>query len=88
MLLFSKWISDNNGLTIDWWRHVLERIDPADYLAMNYFDKLAQSCMAILIDDGTANMSDFVVNAEAANCRVHDAGQRSQERCRRDCCNS
>jgi nitrile hydratase beta subunit len=62
MLMFSKWRRDNNGWTLDWWRHVLERIDPADYLAMNYFDKWAQSCMAVLIDDGTANMSDFVGN--------------------------
>jgi nitrile hydratase subunit beta len=61
-LMISKWRRDNNGWTFDWWRHVLERIDPADYLAMNYFDKLAQSCMAVLIDDGTANVSDFVGN--------------------------
>jgi hypothetical protein len=60
MFMFAKWRRDNNGWTLDWWRHVLERIDPADYLAMNYFDKWVQSCIAVLIDDGTAEMRDFV----------------------------
>jgi nitrile hydratase subunit beta len=60
MCMFARWRRENNGWTLDWWRHVLERIEPADYLAMNYFDKWAQSCMAVLIDDGTAHINDFV----------------------------
>jgi len=63
MFMFAKWRSDNDGWTLDWWRHVIERIDPADYLTMNYFDKWAQSCMAVLIDDGTAELRDFVGDA-------------------------
>lgn len=60
MCMFSTWRRDNNGWTLDWWRHVIERIGPADYLTMNYFDKWVQSCMAVLIDDGTADIDDFV----------------------------
>ncbi len=26
------------GVTIDWWRHVRELIDPVDYLSRPYFD--------------------------------------------------
>jgi nitrile hydratase beta subunit len=60
MCMFAKWRGDGNGWTLDWWRHVIERIEPTDYLAMNYFDKWVQSCMAVLIDDGTADIRDFV----------------------------
>jgi nitrile hydratase beta subunit len=60
MCMFSIWRRDNTGWTLDWWRHVIERIEPTDYLTMNYFDKWVQSCMAVLIDNGTADISDFV----------------------------
>jgi nitrile hydratase len=67
MRMFAKWWREDNGWTLDWFRHVLERIDPADYLTMNYFDKWVQSCMAVLIDDGTIDMHDLVSGAASSN---------------------
>ena len=60
MIMFGQFKRDNTGWTLDWHRHVVERIAPADYMAMNYFDKWAQHMMATLIDDGTTNIDEFV----------------------------
>jgi nitrile hydratase subunit beta len=60
MLMFDRFWHDQTGWTLDWARHVLERIAPADYLAMNYFDKWTQAMMATLIDDGVAEIQEFV----------------------------
>ncbi|MFQ5624219.1 MAG: hypothetical protein ACE5FS_12595, partial [Paracoccaceae bacterium] len=35
--------------TIDWWRHVRERIDPVDYLTRPYFDQWCQTSMAAFV---------------------------------------
>ena len=60
MLLFGGFRNGHTGWTLDWTRHVIERIAPADYLAMNYFDKWCQHLMAILIDQGVAETKEFV----------------------------
>lgn len=60
MQMFARFRREQAGWTLDWHRHVLERIAPADYLAMNYFDKWVQAMMAVLIDDGTADIEEFV----------------------------
>ena len=57
-LMFSQ--LRKTGWTLDWSRHVIERITPADYLTMNYFDKWGQHLMAILIDEGIAETREFV----------------------------
>ena len=60
MLMFARFRRDQTGWTLDWHRHVLERIAPADYLAMNYFAKWIQAMMAVLVDDGTAEIEELV----------------------------
>lgn len=60
MCMLTQFWQDQTGWTLDWSRHVIERIAPADYLVMNYFDKWTQHLMAILIDDGVATVQDFV----------------------------
>ncbi|MBT3534318.1 MAG: nitrile hydratase subunit beta [Rhodospirillaceae bacterium] len=46
--------------TLDWCRHVKERIGPIDYLSHNYFDLWTQTAMAITIEDGVADLDEFV----------------------------
>jgi nitrile hydratase beta subunit len=60
MIMIGQFRREKTGWTLDWHRHVIERIAPADYLTMNYFDKWAQHMMATLIDDGVANIQEFV----------------------------
>ena len=57
--MFRRFTEDQTGWTLDWHRHVIERIPPAQYLAMNYFEKWAQHMMATLIDDGVASIEEF-----------------------------
>src|SRR5262249_34115052 len=44
--------------TIDWWRHVRELIDPADYLTRRYFDQWMQTQTAALIDSGILTVEE------------------------------
>ena len=60
LIMFGAFRREKTGWTLDWSRHVLERISPENYLAMNYFDKWTQHMMALLIDQGTANVAEFV----------------------------
>ena len=52
--------------TIDWTRHVRERIEPSVYLATPYFDHWIWTMMAMLIDDGIA---DIVTGSEVGLCQ-------------------
>ncbi|MFZ1725593.1 MAG: hypothetical protein WAU13_02915, partial [Albidovulum sp.] len=40
-------------ITIDWFRHGLERMVPADYLSFSYFNKWATNYITLMIDNGT-----------------------------------
>ena len=46
--------------TIDWWRHVRERMDPADYLTRPYFDQWLQTEIAAHMDSGTFTLAEIV----------------------------
>ncbi len=46
------------GITIDWFRHGLERMVPADYLNLSYFDKWCANYFMLMIDNGTIAMED------------------------------
>ena len=46
------------GVTIDWWRHVRELIDPVDYLTRPYFDSWAQTELATYIDAGVITLDE------------------------------
>jgi nitrile hydratase subunit beta len=46
------------GITIDWFRHGLERMVPADYLGFAYFNKWCANYLMLMIDNGTITMED------------------------------
>lgn len=46
------------GITIDWFRHGLERMVPADYLSSSYFEKWAANYLALLVDNGAVTMAE------------------------------
>ena len=47
-----------HGITIDWFRHGLERMVPADYLRFAYFEKWCANYLMLLIDNGTITIED------------------------------
>ena len=46
------------GITIDWFRHGLERMVPADYLRFAYFNKWCANYLMLMLDNGTITMED------------------------------
>lgn len=46
------------GLTIDWFRHGIERMVPADYLSFAYFNKWCANYLMHLVDNGAITMDD------------------------------
>lgn len=49
-----------SNLTIDWFRHGLERMIPADYLSKAYFDKWCANYMMIYVDNEQATMDEVL----------------------------
>ena len=47
-----------HGITIDWFRHGLERMVPEDYLSYSYFQKWATNYLMLLIDTGQIDMAE------------------------------
>ena len=60
MCMFAGWRGNPEVWTLDWFRHVRERIDPIDYLTRNYYDQWVQSLAATLIDNGTIRLEELV----------------------------
>ncbi len=60
------------GVTIDWWRHVRELIDPVDYLTRPYFDSWAQTELATYINAGVISL-DEVKAGRSATPKERDA---------------
>lgn len=46
------------GVTIDWFRHGLERMVASDYLGFSYFNKWCANYFMLMVDHGTINMDD------------------------------
>lgn len=46
------------GITIDWFRHGIERMAPANYLRFSYFNKWCANYFMIMLDNGTITMED------------------------------
>jgi nitrile hydratase beta subunit len=46
------------GITIDWFRHGIERMVPADYLSFAYFNKWCANYLMLMLDNGTITMED------------------------------
>ncbi len=47
-----------DGVTIDWFRHGIERMVPADYLSFAYFNKWCANYLMLLLDNGVISMED------------------------------
>ena len=60
MLSRKRFQSDETGWTLDWYRHILERVPPDLYLRIDYFDKWILAMMACMVDEGVADIADFV----------------------------
>lgn len=45
-------------ITIDWFRHGLERMVPADYLTFPYFKKWVTNYLMLIIDNGAVTMAE------------------------------
>ena len=72
--LFGQWRDKPEVATLDWFRHVRERIDPIDYLTRPYFDQWAQSMLAILIDSGAVTLEEVTGNPGHAPAVSEHAG--------------
>lgn len=66
MMMMARLREDEIGWTLEWHRHVLERIAPADYLSMNYFEKWVQAMMAVAVDAGLAETDEFIAGHSRA----------------------
>jgi hypothetical protein len=64
MCTFANWRNKPEIWTLDWFRHVRERIEPVDHLTRNYYDQWAQSLAATLIDNGTIKLEQLVPGAK------------------------
>ena len=53
-------------VTIDWFRHTLERMVPSDYLSYAYFNKWCTTYLALLIDAGVFSLEE-VLRGKSAN---------------------
>src|SRR5215472_1010967 len=71
MCMFAGWRGKPEIWTLDWFRHVRERIEPIDYLTRNYYDQWVQSLAATLIDNGTIALEELVPAARGANMTRH-----------------
>ena len=79
--MFASWRGKPEVWTLDWFRHVRERIDPIDYLTRNYYDQFAQSLAATLIDNGTIQLEELVPgSATSETSEVADTGGRKSRR--------
>lgn len=47
-------------VTIDWWRHVVERMPPATYLSIPYFEKWCLTELACYVDAGEFTLDEAV----------------------------
>ncbi len=46
------------GITIDWFRHCIERMVPADYLSFGYFNKWCTTYLVMMLDNNMIAMDD------------------------------
>ena len=63
MCMFAAWRGNPEVWTLDWFRHVRERIDPIDYLTRNYYDQWVQTLAATLIDNGTILLEELLAGS-------------------------
>ena len=59
MMSMTKLHADRTGWSLDWYRHVLERLPPDLYLRLDYFEKWILAMMATAVDEGVADVVEF-----------------------------
>jgi len=52
--------------SIDWFRHVRECIEPADYLTRPYYDQWLQTYAAMMVDSGAASIEELASGRSTA----------------------
>ena len=52
--------TDSPETTIDWWRHVVECLEPATYLTIPYFEKWALTYMTTFITEGAYTIEEIL----------------------------
>ncbi len=65
MMSMGKLSEDQTGWTLDWYRHVLERLPPDLYLRLDYFEKWILGMMTTAVDEGVAEVSEFTAGRAA-----------------------
>jgi nitrile hydratase len=65
MWALAKNIPGPPGSTIDWWRHIVERLPPAAYLSMPYFEKWCLTHMTDQITGGVFTLDEVVAGHTA-----------------------
>lgn len=72
------------GITIDWFRHAIERMVPRDYMNFRYFNKWCTSYLALLVDNGAITLEEAVEGRAkekappATPMNVHDVLERNK----------
>ena len=51
------------GVTIDWFRHGLERMVPTDYLGFSYYQKWVTNYLMLWIDDGAWSLEEVLTGS-------------------------
>jgi nitrile hydratase beta subunit len=81
MMSMSKLSKDKTGWTLDWYRHVLERLPPDFYLRADYFEKWILAMMVTAVDEGIAEPAEFVGGrAQSAEFKYSDPVPASEVR--------
>lgn len=69
----------HTGWTLDWYRHVLERLPPDAYLRLDYFEKWTLALMVTAVDEGVANAQEFFDGRAGSRSFEYDATTPTQE---------
>lgn len=77
MCMFAGWFGKPDIWTLDWFRHVRERIEPVDFLTRDYYDQWVQSLAATLIDNGAIHLDELVPGAKFALADTNNASSRT-----------
>jgi len=70
MMSMSKLSEQQTGWTLDWYRHVLERLPPNLYLQLDYFEKWILAMMVTSVDEGIAGVQELL-DGHAKTTELH-----------------
>jgi len=79
MMTMSKLSADRTGWSLEWYRHVLERLPPAFYLSRDYFEKWILAMMVTAVDEGVADVKEFLGGRAEERTYAYDAPEPLKE---------